>query len=84
MNERRPIGLSAPYRKKLTSGMPCPQCGAQTDVKETRLRENGMVYRKRLCFNDHKFTTKEIPVPQELIDEEVRAARVANLKKGKK
>jgi hypothetical protein len=40
-----------------------------------------MVYRTRLCFNDHKFTTKEIPVPQELIDEENRASRIATLQK---
>ena len=43
-----------------------------------------MVYRTRVCFNDHKFTTKEIPVPQDLIDEEIRATRIANLKGGKK
>lgn len=83
MSEHRPIGLSVPYRKP-AGGMKCPLCGAATDVKETRTRENNMVYRKRLCFNDHKFTTKEIPVPQDLIDEEMRATRIANLKGGKK
>lgn len=83
MSERKPIGLSIPHRKVTVSGMKCVVCGAATDVKESRTRENNMVYRKRVCFNDHKFTTKEIPVPQELIDEEIRAARIANLK-GKK
>ena len=83
MNKRRPIGLSVPYRKP-AGGMKCPQCGAATDVKATRTKDNNMVYRTRVCFNDHKFTTKEIPVPQELIDEEIRATRIANLKGGKK
>jgi transcriptional regulator NrdR family protein len=85
MSERQPIGLSVPYRKP-AGGMKCPICGAATDVKETRTKENNMVYRKRICFNDHKFTTKEIPVPQDLIDEEmqaVKAKRLANLKRGK-
>ena len=83
MSERRPIGLSVPYRKP-AGGMKCPICGAATDVKATRTKDNNMVYRTRVCFNDHKFTTKEIPVPQELIDEEIRATRIANLKGGEK
>jgi len=84
MSERRPIGLSVPYRKP-AGGMKCPICGAATDVKETRTKNNA-VRRRRLCFNDHTFMTEEIPVPQELLDEEmqaVREIRLANLRKGK-
>ena len=57
MSERRPIGLSVPYRKP-AGGMKCPQCGAATDVKDTRTKDN-VVRRNRVCFNDHAFTTLE-------------------------
>ena len=38
--------------------MMCPICGAPTEVKETRIRRDH-VFRRRLCFNEHKFTTEE-------------------------
>jgi hypothetical protein len=38
----------------ITTGFPCPECGAWTEVKATR-RE----IRTRLCGNGHKFQTKE-------------------------
>ena len=42
-----------------TKGMPCPLCGATSDVVLTRL--NGVHYvRTRECFNEHVFKTKEI------------------------
>ena len=59
MKERRPIGLSVPYRKKPAGGMKCPLCGAATDVKETRKREDNSLVRRRVCFNEHIFTTRE-------------------------
>ena len=38
--------------------MKCPTCGAPTEVKETRIRRDH-VFRRRICFNEHKFTTEE-------------------------
>lgn len=40
--------------------MKCPRCGAQTDVLETRPWEYGTTYRRRVCHNNHRFTTVEI------------------------
>ncbi len=41
--------------------MKCPICQADTEVKETR-NKNGLVYRRRFCFNEHPFTTHEVAV----------------------
>ena len=50
--------------------MNCPECGAWTTVKETRLTV--MRYRRRReCGNGHKFTTEEVVVPQEQLDAEL-------------
>lgn len=38
--------------------MKCPQCGAWASVLETRARPYGM-YRRYLCANLHRFSTKE-------------------------
>ena len=57
MSERKPVGLTTPYRKP-AGGMKCPQCGAATDVKATRTKDN-VVRRSRVCFNEHAFTTIE-------------------------
>lgn len=59
MSERKPIGLSIPHRKVTVSGIKCPLCGAATDIKETRTRTDNTVYRRRVCFNEHLFTTHE-------------------------
>lgn len=40
--------------------MKCPRCGADSTVKETRSWENETMYRRRECFNGHRFTTVEI------------------------
>ena len=37
----------------------CPECNAPTSVKETRGNK-----RRRVCFNDHLFTTYEEHKPQ--------------------
>jgi transcriptional regulator NrdR family protein len=42
--------------------MKCPYCNAPTDVKETRMKDDH-VYRRRVCFNNHKFATHERPAP---------------------
>lgn len=50
--------------------MNCPECGAWTTVRETRLTV--MRYRRRReCGNGHKFTTEEVVVPQDQLDAEL-------------
>jgi transcriptional regulator NrdR family protein len=41
----------------------CPLCGAPTDVKTTK-SDGGTVTRRRHCFNDHTFYTKEAPITE--------------------
>lgn len=52
--------------------MKCPTCGAWSLVKGTRESPTFGHMRRRECANYHKFTTQEIHVPQEAIDEERR------------
>ena len=42
--------------------MKCPECGAWSDVKETR-KNTGYTKRRYECANLHRFTTNEIVVP---------------------
>lgn len=42
--------------------MRCPQCGKPSEVLETRIRSE-YVYRRYECFNNHRFTTREVVVP---------------------
>jgi transcriptional regulator NrdR family protein len=39
--------------------MKCPECGAWTVVKETRVDENNSRRRRIECANMHRFTTLE-------------------------
>ena len=40
--------------------MKCPQCGAWTEVKETRTRKtDNVVTRRYECANMHRFSTEE-------------------------
>lgn len=41
--------------------MKCPLCKAPTEVKQTK-DDNGTPIRRRHCFNDHSFFTKEVPI----------------------
>ena len=52
--------------------MKCPECGAWSLVKETKESPTFGYRRRRECANYHKFTTQEVLVPQEVIDEERR------------
>jgi len=52
--------------------MKCPICGAWTLVKTTRDSPTFGHTRRRECGNEHRFTTKEVAIPQEAIDEERR------------
>jgi len=42
--------------------MKCPVCNKPADVKETRMRADGTKYRRYLCFNNHRFSTREVVV----------------------
>ena len=50
--------------------MKCPTCGTWTTVKATRESPTFGHTRRRECANYHVFTTHEIVIPQEVIDEE--------------
>jgi transcriptional regulator NrdR family protein len=52
--------------------MKCPECGAWTLVKQTTKSPTFGYTRRRECANEHRFTTQEVIVPQEAIDEERR------------
>ena len=56
--------------------MNCPECGAWSTVKETRKSTLFGFRRRRECANEHKFTTQEVVVPDEII-EELRQANLA-------
>lgn len=39
--------------------MKCPDCGAWTEVKDTRMRPDNTRRRAYVCANEHRFTTVE-------------------------
>lgn len=41
--------------------MRCPNCGAETSVLQTRKYMELFLRRARICFNDHRFFTLEVP-----------------------
>ena len=44
----------------MTAGMKCPECGAWTEVRETKkIRHTNILKRRRECGNGHRFTTHE-------------------------
>lgn len=53
--------------------MKCPVCGAWSSVITTRQSPTFGHTRRRECGNEHRFTTKEVFIPQEDIDEERRS-----------
>ena len=61
--------------------MKCPECGAWADVIETRKSETFGYRRRRECGNGHRFTTQEVVIPQEAIDEERRNHLETNKKR---
>ena len=52
--------------------MKCPVCNTWTSVITTRESPTFGYTRRRECANEHRFTTQEVIVPQEAIDEERR------------
>lgn len=61
--------------------MKCPTCGAWTLVKQTTTSPTFGHIRRRECANEHRFTTKEVAIPQEEIDEERRKHLANNLER---
>ena len=61
--------------------MKCPTCGAWTLVKQTTTSPTFGYTRRRECANEHRFTTQEVVVPQEAIDEERRNNIANNLER---
>ena len=61
--------------------MKCPTCGAWSLVKQTKKSPTFGYTRRRECANEHRFTTQEVIVPQEEIDEERRTNMLNNLKR---
>lgn len=52
--------------------MKCPICGAWSSVKETRESKLFGFRRRRECGNEHKFTTQEVVIPEEIIEQQRR------------
>ena len=61
--------------------MKCPTCGAWSLVKQTKKSPTFGYTRRRECANEHRFTTQEVIVPQEAIDEERRTNIANNLER---
>lgn len=55
--------------------MKCPKCFAPTRVRSTRTWKDLFVKRSHSCFNDHNFTTYE--VPREAVNE-INAEQIRN------
>lgn len=60
--------------------MKCPECGAWSIVKETRKSPTFGYKRRRECANEHKFTTQEVVIPDEVLEQERRNHLEANHK----
>jgi hypothetical protein len=43
--------------------MKCPLCGAPSDVEQTKSID-GIPIRRRICFNEHSFNTKEVAISE--------------------
>ena len=43
--------------------MKCPLCGAPSDVEQTK-SVDGVPIRRRICFNEHSFNTKEVAITE--------------------
>ena len=63
--------------------MKCPECGAWTLIKETKESPTFGYRRRRECANEHRFTTKEVVIPDEEIKEYQREAMLNNINRGR-
>lgn len=48
--------------------MKCPDCGAVSEVMETRVFRTVFTRRRRQCFNEHSFYSYEVPVDYLALD----------------
>lgn len=60
--------------------MKCPVCGVWSIVKETRKSPTFGYKRRRECANEHKFTTQEVVIPDDVLEQERRNHLEANQK----
>ena len=61
--------------------MKCPHCQAWTTIKDTRESPIFGYIRRRECGNEHRFTTQEKVIPDELMQEfRAESARMARIK----
>jgi transcriptional regulator NrdR family protein len=63
--------------------MKCPVCGAWSLVKQTRDSPTFGHIRRRECANEHRFTTKEVFIPQEDISKDQRE-RLESIREGRR
>ena len=52
--------------------MNCPQCGKGSDVVDSRIVPDG-VRRRRICLNEHRFTTYEVSMEEVLLLRQMKA-----------
>ena len=60
--------------------MKCPICGAWSTVKETRDSNLFGFKRRRECGNEHRFTTQEVVIPDEIVEQKHKDHLRANSK----
>ena len=63
--------------------MKCPVCNAWSTVKGTRDSPIFGHTRRRECANEHRFTTREVVIPEETIKEYQREAMLQNINRGR-
>lgn len=61
--------------------MKCPICESNTRVKETRESPTFGIRRRRVCEENHWFTTQETVIPKDVLDAE-RLAHQENFMRG--
>jgi transcriptional regulator NrdR family protein len=49
--------------------MKCPTCGAWTTIKRNRESAEFGYIRRRECGNEHRFTTQELVIPDETMQD---------------
>jgi transcriptional regulator NrdR family protein len=60
--------------------MRCPLCAVPTEVKETRVRDDNSIFRRRVCFNEHVFQTVETAVSRPIQRRKNAASQVSKTK----
>ena len=63
--------------------MKCPVCDAWSIVKQTKTSPMFGYVRRRECANEHRFTTREVVIPDEEIKEYQKEALINNINRGR-